>query len=90
MAITIKAKNGNEWLSVSSLPSVSEKDDGKSLIVKNGEWVVTKTATSGSQSVIKQLQSDWNEKDPSKSNYIKNRTHYKDPAAVLKEEVLLD
>lgn len=90
MAITIKAKNGNEWLSVSSLPSVSEKDDGKSLIVKNGEWVVTKTANSGSQSVIKQLQSDWNEKDPSKSSYIKNRTHYKDPAAVLREEVLLD
>jgi hypothetical protein len=89
MAITIRAKSGDEWLSINSLPSVTAQDDGKSLVVKNGEWTVARQGAASSSSG-RSVQANWNENDPYSMSYIKNRTHYMDPTATLKSKTIVD
>lgn len=91
MAITIRAKNGDEWLSINSLPSVTAQDDGKSLVVKNGEWAVAKVAGGAAGgSSGRTAQADWNEMNPSSASYIRNRTHYVDPNMTFKTKTIVD
>jgi hypothetical protein len=68
----LKVRRGNEWITISGMPSVSSADNGKSLVVENGEWIVgeikTETTTLNTP--------DWSQNDANANDYIKNRTHW--------------
>ena len=76
----LKVRRGNEWITISGMPTVSSDDNGKSLIVENGEWVVSKI-----QSESTTLNTpDWSQNDETANDYIKNRTHWLEQEASQK------
>ena len=82
----LKVRRGNEWITISGMPSVSSDDNGKSLIVENGEWVVSKI-----QSESTTLNTpDWSQNDETANDYIKNRTHWLEQEASQKFQSILD
>lgn len=81
MATILKAKNGDNWLSFNGLPDIGRFDEGKSLVVKNGQWkadVVTKT------------QANWNQNNKNSVSYIRNRTHYEEPGELIRKTIFMD
>lgn len=81
MATILKAKNGDSWLSFNGLPDIGRSDEGKSLVVKNGQWkadAVTKT------------QANWNQNNKNSVSYIRNRTHYEEPGELIRKTVFTD
>lgn len=81
MATILKAKNGDNWLSFNGLPDIGRFDEGKSLVVKNGQWkadVVTKT------------QANWNQNNKNSVSYIRNRTHYEEPGELVRKTIFMD
>ena len=58
----------------SGLPEVTAKDNGKVLKVKNGAWGV------GVDADTEQIQTDYEQNNASKPDYIKNRPFYELPA----------
>lgn len=82
----LKVRRGNEWITISGMPTVSSSDNGKSLIVENGEWVVSKI-----QSESTTLNTpDWSQNDETANDYIKNRTHWLEQEASQKFQSILD
>lgn len=82
----LKVRRGNEWITISGMPTVSSNDNGKSLIVENGEWVVSKIQ-SGSTTLN---TPDWSQNDETANDYIKNRTHWLEQEASQKFQSILD
>lgn len=68
----LKVRRGNEWITISGMPTVSSQDNGKILIVENGEW---KVSSAKGNSILSNTP-DWAQNDETASGYIENRTHW--------------
>lgn len=82
----LKVRRGNEWITISGMPSVSNNDNGKSLVVENGEWVVSKINTE----TTTLNTPNWLQNDETANDYIKNRTHWIEQEASQKFQSILD